>query len=525
MRMDVQPIRFVFVLILMCLVLAACSRMETSEHESPLFVVKEYGKYGYIDSTGRVAIACRFDGAKDFSEGLAAVLIDSLYGFVNTNGTVVIQPRFGEAGPFSEGLCAVAFYDSTGLKKGFIKPDGSIAFLHPVEYMFATFSSGRAEMISQSSPCFIDRTGKFAFCSAFPYGSGFRDGVAKFWSGDSTVYVDTNGNVLFGLSGMGHNDFAEGKASVQISGRNCYVDRTGRPVLSFEGGGLVYFDFSCGMARVTRAGWDHVSGYIDTTGRLVVPLQYRNCDDFSDGLAAFIQDGKTGFIDTNGNVVIPPKFDHTDYEGFRDGLCRVSERGEGGYINKRGEYVWKEQSGLAYRKLDLSKWELDTLETNEPRFATKIVGWSNYPRPGTPFAAHSLALYLDTSDVTVADDRYYAHKLYLVNGTNDTLGLVAQDGAIRIVQEAINDKGHWQDIENYINSWCGNSYKRKDLPPLKHWAFPAPIYKGDFRTRLRFKLFLPDSIVYSNTFIGTIHEGQFLRKEDRDHTEIITWTK
>ena len=33
------------------------------------------GKFGYIDRTGKVVIETKFDGARDFSEGLAAVKI------------------------------------------------------------------------------------------------------------------------------------------------------------------------------------------------------------------------------------------------------------------------------------------------------------------------------------------------------------------------------------------------------------------------------------------------------------------
>ena len=62
-------------------------------------------------------------------------------------------------------------------------------------------------------------------------------------------------------------------------------------------------------------------GYIDTTGKEIVPCQYEWYGNFSDGLAALYKDGKYGYIDTTGKVVIPFVFSHAGY--FGDGLAYV----------------------------------------------------------------------------------------------------------------------------------------------------------------------------------------------------------
>ena len=62
-------------------------------------------RYGYIDKTGRMAIAPQFTAAAKFSQGRAAVQLDSsgLYGYIDRAGAVVIQPAFYKAGDFMSG--------------------------------------------------------------------------------------------------------------------------------------------------------------------------------------------------------------------------------------------------------------------------------------------------------------------------------------------------------------------------------------------------------------------------------------
>lgn len=65
------------------------------------------GKYGFEDSTGKLAIPCKYDWAYPFSEGLAAVELNGKYGFVDSTGNLVIPCKYDVAFPFSEGLARV----------------------------------------------------------------------------------------------------------------------------------------------------------------------------------------------------------------------------------------------------------------------------------------------------------------------------------------------------------------------------------------------------------------------------------
>lgn len=72
-----------------------------------LFPIVRGGKWGYIDQMGKVVIEPQYDGAGDFSEGLAWVGKGIQRGYIDRTGTIVIEPRFGWAGNFHCGIAAV----------------------------------------------------------------------------------------------------------------------------------------------------------------------------------------------------------------------------------------------------------------------------------------------------------------------------------------------------------------------------------------------------------------------------------
>src|SRR5262245_19490975 len=60
-------------------------------------------KFGYIDKRGEFVIAPEFEGAFQFSEGIARVWGRGGYGFIDKSGAYIVSPRFRDAGDFYDG--------------------------------------------------------------------------------------------------------------------------------------------------------------------------------------------------------------------------------------------------------------------------------------------------------------------------------------------------------------------------------------------------------------------------------------
>ena len=57
----------------------------------------------------------KFENAKRFSEGLAAVRIEGKFGYIDTTGEIVITPKFDQAGMFDQGLSVAGGPTAVGI--------------------------------------------------------------------------------------------------------------------------------------------------------------------------------------------------------------------------------------------------------------------------------------------------------------------------------------------------------------------------------------------------------------------------
>jgi len=187
---------------------------------------------------------------------------------------------------------------------------------------------------------------------------------------DKRGFMDRSGKIVIEPQWRGANNFSEGRAVVAMSTpryKEGYIDITGKLVIP-----AVYdraFDFEGGLALVCvgqfglHMSGDHKFGFIDLNGNWAVKPTYNHLYSFSDGLAAALNDnGKLGFIDKTGKVVIPFQFEINPMymEGlmpghifkFSEGLAPMASKDKFGYINKSGKWAIKPQFTQAWEFVD-----------------------------------------------------------------------------------------------------------------------------------------------------------------------------
>ena len=183
----------------------------------------------------------------------------------------------------------------------------------------------------------------------------FSDGLAAVKLNGLYGYVNESGNEIVSPRYYFATSHVEGMAWVQLNGESFFIDNSGRPLEGSKSESDGYNPFNDGLAPIQKSGH---KGFIDKTGKEVIPFLYDKAWEFSEGLAGVELDGKWGYINLQGDMIISPQFDYV--ESFRNGFAEVKNGELWGLINKKGmevaqtkfQVVSNFEEGLAPVKID-----------------------------------------------------------------------------------------------------------------------------------------------------------------------------
>ncbi|GAB3714763.1 hypothetical protein GCM10027592_54780 [Spirosoma flavus] len=319
-----------------------------------LYPVRVGEKWGYINNKAQLVIRPQFDRADDFSEGMAVVTIVTIHGertvwkegYINQLGNVVIPCQFDKAHPFSENMGRIEVDGKTG----FIDRLGRIAIAPHFEEA-SDFSESRAVAKMNGRNGFINPSGEWVVEPKFEracWVSRFSEGLAAVYTtfnNGPAGYVDKTGSFAFDPTFEYVESFSEGLAQVRPKGSSKYgyINRKGDWIIpaQYELG----MRFSEGIAAVKRSdgkGWQ----LIDSSGKTVSGvLPYLFVGMFKDGLAGVeSKDHRWGFIDKTGREVVPTEYATVTL--FHNGLARMEKGRMMGelkmvYLNREGKIVWQ----------------------------------------------------------------------------------------------------------------------------------------------------------------------------------------
>ena len=168
----------------------------------PLFLVRKDGKQGYIDKTGKLIIAPRYDRALRFFDGLASVLVGGKRGYIDKTGRLVIAPRYDDTWLFHEGLAAVkvdgkwGYIDKTG--KMVIAPqyEGAGPFYQGLAVVTVGGHRQSGRLVGEKQG-YIGKTGQIVIRPQYHFAGKFSDGLAGVEVGGKFGYIDTAGKYVW----------------------------------------------------------------------------------------------------------------------------------------------------------------------------------------------------------------------------------------------------------------------------------------------------------------------------------------
>jgi len=262
-------------------------------------------KWGFVAPDGSPATALDYDEVLDFSLGLAAVLKEGRWGYIDPTGRSIIPPIWDEAQSFTAWQGEPA--------------GGTTPMLEVAEVKF----SGSAAL--------IDREGRLIIDPANPKLT--REGAAYVNGADQFIVMLKNGKPEL-------------------------VKRAWKPAAWWPGYRDKPLEVSPAI-RWQKDGFAHV--LVDHTGKVLTPksgfIRPRTSsqpDPLNDGLihTSKVRDDMNGLIRKDGTEVLPPSFERIAW--IAPGVAAVWSASEGGLIDAQGRWLFK-----------------DTAEMRVARFATR----------------------------------------------------------------------------------------------------------------------------------------------------------
>ena len=245
-----------------------------------LIPMKKQGWWGYVDEKGKFVIPPKFLEAQNFSDGLAAVVLDFYWGFIDKKGTLIIPFRYQVAKSFSEGMAAVKLYGKWG---------------------------------------YIDKTDKVIIPINFQEVGNFSDGLAAVKLNGKWGFIDKTGKVIIPINFQEVGNFSDGLAAVKLDGKWGYVDKTGNGVIPINFQEVGSFKYGMAPVRLNKK-W----GFADKTGKIVIPCNYKQVENYSEDLV-LVSNGKFwGAVDINGAEFVPHIYN--DSRSVRDVIAKQGVR-------------------------------------------------------------------------------------------------------------------------------------------------------------------------------------------------------
>ena len=250
-----------------------------------------FGKYGYIDTTGKLVIDCQFDRARDFINNLAIVGLgstnlvtrydvcfrefDGKYGIIDKFGKVILRIQFDEISRLNNEYFKVKLDEKYGLN---------------------------------------NITGNTLIEPKYNSIEPYKNGYAK------VSIVERNSNIWF--------------RGTQLFG---YIDSSGKETIkpNFQELG----DFMSSNLVLFRNSQESNSGLINKKGQIV--FKCNEIRKFEENVAAFKINDKWGFVNQYGKIVVEAKF--SEVSDFKNGVAEVKIKSFFGLksrkIDKTGRFV------------------------------------------------------------------------------------------------------------------------------------------------------------------------------------------
>ena len=330
----------------------------------------------------------RYDYIGEFYQGVAIVVKNNLYGAILMGGHEIIPPTYDYISAFKDGYaqairkgeCKILDLSGRECKRY----NGKLIAI-PAKYdSVRDFKSGYACVMLDGKWGAIDTECKEIFEPQFYYLSDFVNGTAKYKNrkesyANSWGYlnangfcsecnlpepiIEPNGNLIIERNEVSTRNvdvFVKPPTrKVRINNNGQVLISNGDSLVALPKDYLVANNFANGLAVVqdSTGYW----GAVNISGKLVIPLQYKQIHNFSENKSfAINKNSKLCLIAANGTII--RMFDtYTDAQSFKNGYAIVYENTKEGIIDGNGKELLAPLHGHIFQTNNSNEFEITSI--------------------------------------------------------------------------------------------------------------------------------------------------------------------
>lgn len=333
-----------------------------------LAVVSKNGRYGYVDTAGKLVLPLDYTHAARFRNGRAVVGKDGKYALIDRAGHEVTPYEWDGLGSVYDGV-AVGWKKTQEGPRSYALVD-TLGKVTPLEYArcsdfaYGLAAAGVGELTVEKvvSPGMTNVPDKITFTGKYGY-------IAP--DGTLVIPVQFDDAKPFGDDGLAPVGM-QGKYYVKWG----FIDREGAIVIPCNFYSVDRFERGLAMVSKVVSGGKLAYGYIDPAGREVIPCRYDEATrfQFANAWVGTEQEGEMSYqlIDAEGNAVLPYTVLNLQ-DGGKYGQAACAVRGDDGRLR----YGILSNSGRSilpfeYDEITIfSEWDVENNRWREAGMAMK----------------------------------------------------------------------------------------------------------------------------------------------------------
>jgi hypothetical protein len=350
-----------------------------SAQQIPELIPYRSGKlWGYVNPKMVLKIPCTYSTVYLFQNDLAVVKDDSKpgsqYKYINKKGEVQLGPYYS-AGNFYNGLAIVGVSKNYKTYNGLIDFKGKEVIPIKYPYLYWTYNNEYLVAEDDNGNHFIyDRSGKILFESHESSVQYINNKMAILRkpatenNPDQFALVNLDGSFRIPFSNKAFYEVEENHLCYSEYSEKNKRDESG--VMDWNGkiiidpsayitgeykkykGVTQYFSYlytiKDGLCVVQKNlnGKQNAFGAVDTSGNLIIPIEYQELRNFTNGFSLAKKDNKYGIINKKNEVVVPFAYDTVN--SIHEGKAIFVKKGKYGCISVNGTELFPAIYDMAY---------------------------------------------------------------------------------------------------------------------------------------------------------------------------------